>query len=153
MSTKLGLWLENFPNPALEARSSGIGEFTRLFCYIRFKTHNNGWSDSLQAIVDTGAPVSLIPLDVWSEAETEVLTDFEIGGINPRQECTLPVLVGKIKCILVDENKNQSKELEILSYFATTNKVPLLIGFKNLLCEFVMNLNPHGECYLLQIED
>ena len=152
MSTKIGLWLENFPNLALEARSPDIGEFTRLFCYIRFKTHN-GWSDSLQAIVDTGAPVSLIPLDVWSEAETEVLTDFEIGGINPRQECTLPVLVGKIKCIIVDENKNQSKELEIFSYFATTNKVPLLIGFKNLLCEFKMNINPHGECYLLQIED
>jgi hypothetical protein len=152
MSIKIGLWLENFPNPALEIKSPGIGDFTRLFCYIRFKT-NTGWSDSMQAIVDTGAPVSLIPLDVWSEAETEILTDFEIGGINPRQECTLPVLVGKIKCMLVDENREQSKELEIPSYFATTNKVPLLIGFKNLLCGFKMNVDPRGECYLLQIED
>lgn len=151
MSTKIGLWLENFPNPALEARLPDIGEFTRLFCYIRFKMHSV-WSDSLRTIVDTGAPVSLIPLDVWSEAEKEILTDFEIGGINPRQECTLPVLVGKIKVMLTDEKGNQSKELEILSYFAMTNKAPLLIGFKNLLCEFKMNIDPEGECYLLQIE-
>ncbi len=53
------------------------------------------WSDFYRAIVYIGAPVFLIPK--WSESDNEIFTDFEIGRINPREDCSLPVLVGKIK--------------------------------------------------------
>jgi hypothetical protein len=96
----------------------------------------NGWSDSINAIVDTGAPFSVIPLDIWTDLETTILTEQEIRGINPRKECTLPALIGKTKCILLDEEGNQSKELEVLCYFALSNLVPLIVGFRDILEKF-----------------
>jgi hypothetical protein len=134
MSIKL--WFENIPNPELEEKLPDVGGFTRLFCSIKFKTPS-GWYDTQNAIVDTGAPISVIPLDIWTEIDTEILTEYEIKGINPRKECSLPAL---IECILLDETE-QSQELTILAYLALTNLVPMIVGFKYLLEEFKMYLD------------
>lgn len=137
MSIKL--WFENIPNPELEEKLPDVGGFTRLFCSIKFKTPS-GWYDTQNAIVDTGAPISVIPLDIWTEIDTEILTEYEIKGINPRKECFLPALIGKVECILLDETE-QSQELTILAYLALTNLVPMIVGFKYLLEEFKMYLD------------
>jgi hypothetical protein len=135
MSTKIKFWFEKIRSPDLEEKVPDIGELTRLFCTIKMKS-KKGWSDSLNAIVDTGAPFSVIPLDIWTDLDTTILTEQEIRGINPRKECTLPALIGKTKCILLDEEGNQSKELEVLSYFALSNLVPLIVGFRDILEKF-----------------
>ncbi len=103
MSIKL--WFKSIPNPKLEEKLPGIGDFTRLFCSIKFRG-SNGWSKTRDAIVDTGAPISVIPLDIWTDIENEILTEHEIQGINPRKECALPALIGKATCILLDEEGN-----------------------------------------------
>lgn len=138
MSIKL--WFKRIPNPKLEEKLPGIGDFTRLFCSIKFRAPN-GWSKTRDAIVDTGAPISVIPLDIWTDIENKILTEHEIQGINPRKECALPALIGKATCILLDEEGNQSRELEILSHFALTNLVPLIIGFKGILENFKLILD------------
>jgi len=129
------LRFEKFLNPKLEEKLPGKGEFVRLFCSVRFKT-KDGWDDAVDAIIDTGAPVSLIPFDVWSNAKTELLVEHEVYGINPSKECRIPVKVGKIMGVLVDEEENQSGEIEMLSYLALTTKIPVILGFKDLLTEF-----------------
>ena len=134
------LRFEKFLNPKLEEKLPGKGEFVRLFCSVRFKT-KDGWDDAVDAIIDTGAPVSLIPFDVWSNAKTELLAEHEVYGINPSKECRIPVKVGKIKGVLVDEEENQSGEIEMLSYLALTTKIPVILGFKDLLTEFKICLD------------
>ncbi|MDI6794432.1 MAG: hypothetical protein QME81_16465 [bacterium] len=118
MSIKL--WFEQVPYPALEEKIPDMGTFIRLFSSIKFKTIT-GWSKSMNAIIDTGAPISVIPLDVWTRIEVKKLAKHKIKGVNPKEECALPASVGKVRCILLDEDGNQSDELEILSYLAYTN--------------------------------
>jgi len=50
----------------------------------------------------------------------------------------------------VDAENNQSEELEILSYLALTNKIPLIIGFKDVLENFDMHLNFKAKSAYLQ---
>lgn len=135
MSTKVNFWFEKIRSPALEEKIPDIGTLTRLFCTVKMKSRS-GWGDSLNAIVDTGAPFSVIPLDIWTDLDSEIVTEQEIRGINPRKECTLPALIGKAKCILLDEEGNQSRELEILCYFALSNLVPFIVGFRDILENF-----------------
>jgi len=73
---------------------------------------------------------------MWNEIDVRILTDYEIHGINPRKECSISVLVGRVDALFVDENGNQSGEIDMLAYLALTNKVPLLVGFKDLLSNF-----------------
>jgi len=143
MCTRVELKFEEFSVPKLKSKLPEAGRFTRLFCSIKFKT-DDGWYDTQNAIVDTGAPMTLIPLDLWNEIDAEVLTDYEIQGINPRKECSIPVLVGKVKAIILDEKGKQSEELDILAYLALTNKVPLLVGFKGMLSNFKVFFDQHN---------
>ena len=54
--------------------------------------------------------MTLIPLDMWNEIDAEILTDYEILGINPKKECSISVLVGKVNAVIVDEKGNKEKE-------------------------------------------
>jgi hypothetical protein len=144
------LWFENVPNPELEGKLPDVGRFTRLFCSIKFKIPS-GWYDTQNAIVDTGAPISVIPLDIWIEIDTEIVTEYEIKGINPRKECSLPALIGRVTCILLDETE-QSQEFTILAYLALTNLVPTIVGFKDLLEEFKVHLDYKGNNAWLENE-
>jgi len=143
------LRFKEFRYPELENKLDGVGKFIRLFGEIRFKTRN-GWQKRESAIIDTGAPISMLPMDLWKSIETEILTDHEAYGINPGKECSIQVLVGKVKCILVDNENNQSDELEILSYLAITNKIPLIIGFRDVLENFDIHLNFKDKTAYLQ---
>lgn len=107
----------------------------RLLTRIQFKTAK-GWSDQYSAIVDTGAYMSLIPLSIWKEAEYTQLGKHEVRGIVPRPECTLPVIVGRLECRLVDNEGQRTKPLEIKAFLASTDKVSLILGFKDLLAKF-----------------
>lgn len=101
---------------------------------IRFKREED-YGETELGIVDTGAPLSVIPLRMWENASVTKLAEHTIRGIVPKEECSIPVSVGRIKCVLLDEEK-VSKEYEIVAYLALTNKVPLILGFKNLLEKF-----------------
>ncbi len=110
-------------------------EFIRLMGRIIFKT-NNGWSDLEKAMIDTGAPTSLIPFSIWKDISVERITDHKVAGINPSPECSIPIIIGKVNCIIVDEYNNRSREIEIHAYLAMTDEVPLILGFKDLLSKF-----------------
>ncbi len=151
MSTKIGLWFEEFIYPNLEKKIPDIGKLTRLFCLMKFKLSDGTLGKTRQAIVDTGAPISVIPIAFWRESVVNILAEHEIYGINPREECSVPMLVGYIKCMLVDENGNKTSEFEILSYFSLTNKIPLIIGFKGLLSNFNICLNQRNNVAFMEV--
>lgn len=130
MSIKINLYFQTFVD--LELLEKGVNlEVIRLLGKLEFEKEG-GWSDVYPAIVDTGAPVSLIPFDIWEEAKVEVLTDYRIKGVVPKEGCSLQVKVGRVNVRLVDE-EGATEKLNIMAYLAPTNKVPLIIGFKDLL--------------------
>jgi hypothetical protein len=130
MSIRIDLYFKEFENPDLLEKGV-VFPAIRLFSQIRFKTRK-GWTDAYLAILDTGAPTCVLPLKIWSECDVVLLADHTLRGIIPKEECSLPVLVGKITCVLVDKER-ESDELEAIAYLAMTNDVPILIGFQGLL--------------------
>lgn len=152
--TKIQLRFETFQNPELEEKIANIGKLTRLFCLMKFRLKDGySWSKTREVIVDTGAPISVIPLDFWLEADTRILAEHDVYGINPREECSIPMLVGNIKSILVDEEGNQSRENEFLAYLALTNKIPLILGFKDLLSNFSLCFEQETGSAFIEIKE
>ncbi|MCH8319224.1 MAG: hypothetical protein IIA88_12150 [Bacteroidetes bacterium] len=65
----------------------------------------------------------------------KIIGETELRGVIPKKECVLTVKVGIIKLRLVDPI-NTTDTLEIKSYLAPIDNVPLVIGFEKLLSEF-----------------
>ncbi len=88
------------------------------------------------AIIDTGAYVSLIPKEIWSKSEINILLKSHyVKGLIPKEECKMEVKVGEICCHLVDEERITG-EYRFMAYFADTNYIPIILGFRELLSKF-----------------
>lgn len=131
MALKIKLYFETFKEKALEGKIKN-NEIVRLNCFIKFKTAD-GWTAELKAIVDTGAHTTLIPLSIWRDIEFESIMRYKIRGLANREECAIPVIIGRVRGIMVDEFGHQTRELNILSYLALSDKTPLIVGFKDLM--------------------
>ncbi|TES91129.1 MAG: hypothetical protein E3J87_08440 [Candidatus Cloacimonadota bacterium] len=130
---RVNLYFRTFPDFDLLERKI-LAETIRLLGEIQLKTKEN-WTKSYTAIIDTGAPFSLFPLEIWQAVETEILTDTVVKGLIPKEQCVLPVKVGKITLRLIDREEHISKPLTIMAYLAPNNKIPLIIGFQDILSE------------------
>ena len=129
------LFFESFKDKEIEEKIGEDYEIIRLTSHIQFRTPT-GWSKIYDAIVDTGAHAPVIPYNIWKDLDVNVMANYEIKGLNSRKECAIPSIIGKVVCILSDDQGNQSKEIETISFLAYTNEIPLIIGFKNLLSKF-----------------
>lgn len=119
----------------LEELVPGYGYLTRLICNTKFKKPD-GWTKSYDAIIDTGAHTSIIPLEIWQDMETKILADHHVRGISPKKECYVDIKIARVKAVLFDENGNATPELEIFTYLALDENIPLILGFKTLLDKF-----------------
>jgi len=137
MAVKLSF--ETIYDPVLEKKVKGF-EIVRLKTLVMFK-HVGGDVEIRDGIVDTGAYVTLIPKSIWKNLEIEKITEHEITGLSIKPECAIPVIIGKTCCSLIDENGGTTGELKFHSYLALTDKVPLIIGFKDLLSKFKVCFN------------
>lgn len=106
----------------------------RIVAQVCFKTKDNQWTRPYSAIIDTGAPVSLIPVSIWKEIDVKIFTDYRISGIVPNKGSSIPVKVGNATCTIIDR-KASTGDLNINAYLTLTDKVPLIIGFDNLLTD------------------
>jgi hypothetical protein len=130
MSTKIRLYFREQVIP--DYKELGILAI-RLMCRMSFQTQN-GFTDPYPAIVDTGAPISLIPLQIWRGCgiEAETIRDSTIRGVVPLEECQLAVTLAEVKCKVVG-TQHESDILSVKAHLASTDAVPLILGFKNLL--------------------
>lgn len=135
-SKPIKLHFRKFENPDLVDIDIGI---IRLFCEVAFVSRG-GYTDSYSAILDTGAPVSVIPFHIWSMSEFKKIKEYSVSGIVPKRECFLPVTIGEVSCILLDEEQS-TDNIKVKSYLAHTDEIPLIIGFKDLLDKFGLYLN------------
>lgn len=123
----------------LELLQKGLTvHLVRLMAAVQFKAKGGDWSREYEAIIDTGAPVSVLPNYIWHQSEVQLLADYRISGIVPKKECSLPVKVGKTFLRLIDRN-SATKQIEMLAYLVPTDKVPIILGFRDLLAEGKVN--------------
>jgi|TARA_B100000315_G_C14472507_1_gene539044 predicted aspartyl protease len=129
----------------LELSIPNLKPIIRIFCKIKFES----LSTTEDAIIDTGAHISVIPYEVWSNMDVKIETNHIMKGAIPGKE--MPVKVGYVKAKLVDEN-NKSRDISFLSYLALTNKVPLILGMRDLLEKFDLHiLFSENKSYLEQV--
>jgi len=134
----VNLFFEKLTSKKLSKKVEGI-DIVRLRCYVQFEKRT-GDIDVQDAIVDTGAFISLIPFSIWKDIEVDRLADYHVGGLIPKQDCTIPVIIGKIQLRLVDE-AHQTKKINVHAYLALTDEIPLILGFKDLLAAFKVCFN------------
>jgi len=103
----------------------------RLTVQVSFKTPR-AWTQPYEAIMDTGAPVSIIPPAIWKDIDREILGEYKIQGIVLKRDAFLPVKIANISCVLMDE-KNVTGTLKIKAYLSLEEKAPLVLGFENII--------------------
>jgi len=130
MSTRLALTVKRLPD--IELIDHGFWSL-RLLCDLRFPSHA-GLSDPYPAIVDTGAPTSIIPRSLWGRTTVRQLKSFSLQGLVARKECAVSVTAGVISAVLQDSQGRQLKRT-FRAYLAEHDEVPLILGMQDLLAE------------------
>ena len=130
MSTKIKLYYSQALDIDLLEKNIEVW-LRRLTIQVAFKK-TRGFSQPYEAIVDTGAPVSIIPPAIWEECENEVLGEYKIKGLVPKKEAYINVKIANVYCVLLDEH-NTTKTLPIKAYLSLEARVPLVLGFESFL--------------------
>ncbi|MBL7183170.1 MAG: hypothetical protein ISS50_01840 [Anaerolineae bacterium] len=128
MSIRLVLRVDEHPDP-----DDPTLVITRLLVWVSFLTVDGELTDPELAIVDTGAPLSLIPQDIWQGCRYLRMRDDVIRSVVPKPDCELAVIDGVVACILRDDAGQMSELLTIRAHLAHSENVPLLLGFSGLL--------------------
>ena len=114
----------------------------RLRCAMEFDLGEGAFTKIYRGIVDTGAPITVIPQRIWHPLPVRILVhSTTLGGISKRPECRVPARFGIARGRLVDRSGTASHVAEFPAYLAQTDEVPLLIGFASLLSEFDVHFN------------
>ena len=147
ISTKISLWIgRETRDLELEKKIPDLKPIMRLKGAVLF----TGKDVPDIAIIDTGAHISLIPFQTWEGLNVDVIADHYTAGVVPGE--TMPVKVGYVKAILLDEFGNESKEIRFLAYLALTNRVNLLLGVRDILEWFALHIDcVNDEVYLQEI--
>ena len=136
MSTRIGLSFRRLPDVELLHR--GIAHI-RLLCNVQFETPAK--EVFMQpAIVDTGAPLCLIPSDLWEKVRTQQFEATRIGGLLARKECAIPARVGILSMTLLDQHGHRQR-LTVRAFLAHTTEVPLILGFQDCLEKATLHLS------------
>lgn len=136
MSTRLALTVKRLPD--LELIDHGFW-LQRVLCDLRFLS-SNGLTDPYPAIVDTGAPTSIIPRSLWSRTTVRQLKSFPLQGLVARKECAISVTAGIISAVLEDPAGHQLKR-SFRAYLAQTDEVPLILGMQDVLEEAKLHVD------------
>ncbi|UCE73545.1 MAG: hypothetical protein JSV56_11030 [Methanomassiliicoccales archaeon] len=134
LSTRISLSFRRYQNLALRKKIPGF-EIVRLETEVSFKI-NDQWSKPETAIIDTGAHISVIPFSIWKVISVEHIGSHTLEGIVHKKECMVPVDIGKIKCVLLDRKGNETRDLDVISFLAPTDDIPIVLGYRDLLTEF-----------------
>lgn len=106
----------------------------RLLGCIQFMKKDGTFTERFEAIIDTGAHTSTIPKGIWEDLQYHLKTDNAwLSGINDRPECRVPASIGEVTGIIIDNENRHTKPLCFLSFFANTDKVPLILGVAGVL--------------------
>lgn len=145
ISTRIDIEIARIRDEELE-RKIAIKPSIRLITQIKFPE----LEVPEDAILDTGAHISVIPLQIWKRLDTKILVKHKMKGIVPDHE--IPVNVGYVKAKIVDRRGNESTEMRFLSCLAFTNKIPLILGLRDMLENFDIHIKFSSEEAFLEMK-
>ncbi|MFQ6054879.1 MAG: hypothetical protein ACE5KE_05105 [Methanosarcinales archaeon] len=58
-----------------------------------------------------------------------------------KEECKIDVNVGWVNDKIVDKEENSTSETKFRAFLALTDKIPLIVGFKDLLERYSINID------------
>jgi hypothetical protein len=134
MSIKVPLEFRRFLDPYWAERGIEVW-IVRLVTRTAFAAPNGAVTDMKHAVIDTGAPLSLLPKSIWKQCAVKVLGQSTIRGIVPKPECELPVKMGEVTCFLPAED-GIVVSITLNAYLAPIDGISLLLGFGGLLDRF-----------------
>ena len=129
----------------LEVSRSRIHPFLhRVLVRIRFQ-QPRGWSEPHPAILDTGAPYSLIPSTVWPLLRLRRVCDSSVQGIVPGLDVRLETVFAGVTAQLLDARR-ASPPLKLWATLADSDRVPLILGWAGCLdrAKLVVNAPRHS---------
>jgi predicted aspartyl protease len=114
----------------------------RLVAAVQFVRPDASLSERHHAVVDTGAPWSVLPRYIWQPLKAEIHTaDTHFGGINKLKVCQIPAAAGMVRGRLLDAVGNATGVRTFPAYLAKSDGVPLILGFAGLLEELGVYFN------------
>lgn len=147
MSTRLSLLVKRLPDVELIDHGFWL---LRVVCLIRFPLIQ-GLSGPYHAIIDTGAPNSIIPRSLWMQTHVRQLKSFPLQGLVARKECAISVTAGIIKAALEDRHGHQLMRT-FRAYLAQTDEVPLILGMQDMLEDAKLHVDLRADTAWLEFE-
>ena len=147
ISIRINMDIKKIFDYELERKIKGMSEIKRIICYAQLKDHED--EGYMNFIFDTGAHTTLIPKDWWKDTDVEILGEHKLQGLISRKSCSLNVKIGKLSIKLVDKSGNETPYFTIKAYLANINRVPLLLGLRDLPKKIKVHLEiSKNNCYL-----
>lgn len=135
----------------LDAFERGQTLFThRCFAHLRFR-QSDGWSDERLAILDTGAPFSVIPTTLWSSLRVRHLFASPLRGIVPKLSASVPAHLALVETVITDEYR-VSPTLQVAALLVDAPDVPLILGWAGCLDQAKLLLDPPHNLAWLEFE-
>lgn len=105
----------------------------RLISRIKLKS-KEGFTKTYDAIVDTGNLITIIPFSIWSEASVHLISHEQVKlyGLGTEDNSAIKGNIGQVEIIFLDEQRS-SASMTLKAYLIEDDKVPLLIGFEDVL--------------------
>lgn len=110
-----------------------FGTSSRYIARIIFKDLKTPFEAVYKLIIDTGAFISYAPDFILESLDIKPEFEGYIRGAAPQEECKIKVKVAKVPFRLIDDNKNESRELESWFAFHSFDRGPFLLGMKDIL--------------------
>lgn len=142
MSTRINLQIHRQPD--IELIDHGIIDI-RLLSDVVFHPIDRTEKDlPFLGIIDTGAPMSIIPYSIWSRCSTEIIQEESyVSGIMPGPDHMMKTKIGIISAELWDKTGSHYP-ISFHAHFAPIKKVPLVLGMQDLLQKGVMHIDVRG---------
>ena len=104
---------------------------SRLWVRVRFR-RSQGWCEPQLALVDTGAPYSLLPASLWTMLNVNPITEMSLRGIVPGHAAELDTRLASVSAQLLDAT-HRSPQLSLWALLTDTDQVPLVLGWAGCL--------------------
>lgn len=122
---------------------------TRIIAKLGFWKNGSCPSIDSVAIVDTGAPLSLIPASMWRDIDRQILGSVMAGGVAEKPECKFPADLAIVHLALSDGRASLGP-FRVHALLAHNDKVPALLGFADVLEHLRITIDLSRDLALLE---
>lgn len=138
MSTKINLQIHRQPD--MDLIDYGAIDI-RILCDIVFRSYNQSDEKLMIAVVDTGAPMSLIPRFIWSKCFTKIIQEESyLSGIIPGPAHMMKTKIGIISAELSDKS-GHNHPVSFCAHLAPINRMPIILGMQDILEKAVVHID------------